>query len=52
MKSHLADGEIMGWVFELDCSFSFLNEPGEHFGYVVLDLQWCRNVVCVCSFAG
>ena len=51
--AHLADGEIMGWVFELNCGFSFLNKPGEYFGYVVLDLYWHENVcLCVCGGGG
>ena len=44
MEPNLADGEVMGWVFEFDRGFSFLNEPGEYFGYVVLDLQQCMHV--------
>ena len=56
MDAYLADGEIMGWILELDCSFPFLNKSGEHFGYVILDLYWhvcvCVSRVCVCTCGG
>ena len=47
MDTYLADGEIMGWVLELNCGFSFLNKSGEHLGYVILDLYVCTYAMAL-----